>query len=119
MFSLGYGLMGWDLLNDDIYALNHFRHFITSGGLGLSYLIIMIIIGWIHTGRQLTSNIYTHLMVILMIVATLTRSLIPFYESHSSYMYMSSAILWALPFVIYMKVFFKFLVTPRADGILG
>lgn len=58
-------------------------------------------------------------MVILMIVATLIRSLIPFYEEYSSYMYMSSAVLWALPFVLYMKVFFKFLVTPRADGILG
>ncbi len=119
MFALGYGLMGWDLLNNDIYAMNHFRHFITSGGLGLSYLIIMIIIGWIHTGRHLTSNIYTHLMVIMMIVATLIRSLIPFYESYSSYMYIGSAILWAMPFAIYMKVFFKFLVSPRADGILG
>ena len=119
MLSLGYGLMGWDLLNDDIYALNHFRHFITSGGLGLSYLIIMIIIGWIHTGRHLTSNIYIHLMVVLMIVATFTRSLIPFFEEYSSFMYMSSAFLWAIPFVLYIKVFFKFLITPRADGILG
>ena len=119
MFALGYGLMGWDLLNDNIYALNHFRHFITSGGLGLSYLMIMIIIGWIHTGRHLTVNIYIHLMVILMIAATFIRSLIPFYEEYSTYMYMSSAILWAIPFVLYMKVFFKFLITPRADGILG
>jgi len=119
MLSLGYGLMGWDLLNDNIYALNHFRHFITSGGLGLSYLIIMIIIGWIHTGRHLTSNIYIHLMVVLMIVATFTRSLIPFFEEYSSFMYMSSAFLWAIPFVLYIKVFFKFLITPRADGILG
>lgn len=119
MFALGYGLMGWDLLNSDIYALNHFRHFITSGGLGLSYLIVMIIIGWIHTGRKLTSNIYTHLMVGMMIVATCMRSLIPFFQEYSAYMYMGSALLWALPFVLYMKVFFRFLVSPRADGILG
>jgi len=119
MFALGYGLMGWDLLNNDIYALNHFRHFITSGGLGLSYLIIMIIIGWIHTGRHLTSNIYTHLMIILMIIATLIRALIPFYEEYSSYMYMSSAVIWAIPFLIYIKLFFRFLLLPRADGILG
>ena len=110
MFALGYGLMGWDLLNNDIYAINHFRHFITSGGLGLSYLLIMIIIGWIHTGRHLTSNIYTHLMVILMIIATVIRSLIPFFDSYSSYMYMISAILWAVPFVIYIKVFFQIFI---------
>ncbi len=36
MLSLGYALMGWDILNNDINGLNHFRHFITSGGLGLA-----------------------------------------------------------------------------------
>ncbi|MDA7848119.1 NnrS family protein [Sulfurospirillum sp.] len=119
MFACGYGLMGWDLLNNNIYGLNHFRHFITSGGLGLSYIIVMIIVSWIHTGRHLTSNVYTHLMVLLMIIATLIRSLIPFYEGYSGYMYMCSALLWVVPFILYIKVFFKFLINPRADGILG
>jgi len=119
MLSAGYGLMGWDILNDNIYGVNHFRHFITSGGLGLSYLMIMIIIGWIHTGRQLTSNIYTHLMVLLMIVATGIRALIPFYEDYSSEAYLYSSLLWIVPFILYIKVFFRFLVTPRADGIKG
>lgn len=119
MFALGYGLMGWDLLNENIYAINHFRHFITSGGIGLSYIVIMIIIGWIHTGRHLTSNVNTHLMILLMIIATCIRSLIPFYEEYMSYMYMSSAILWTIPFILYIKQFYKFLLTPRADGILG
>jgi len=32
---------------------------------------------------------------------------------------MISALLWALPFLIYAKVFFRFLLTPRADGVLG
>ena len=119
MLSAGYGLMGWDILNDNIYGVNHFRHFITSGGLGLSYLMIMIIIGWIHTGRQLTSNIYTHSMVLLMIVATGIRALIPFYEDYSSEAYLYSSLLWIVPFILYIKVFFRFLVTPRADGIKG
>ncbi len=79
MFGLGYGLMGWNLLNGNIYVMSHFRHFITSGGLGLSYLIIMIIISWIHTGRYLTSNAYTHLMIVFMIIATFLRGLIPFF----------------------------------------
>jgi len=119
MFALGYGLMGWDILNSNVYGINHFRHFITSGGIGLSYLVIMIIIGWIHTGRKLTSNIYTHSMVVFMILATFIRGFIPFYEEYAFYMYMISALLWALPFLIYVKVFFRFLLTPRADGILG
>ena len=119
MLSAGYALMGWDILNDDIYGINHFRHFITSGGLGLAYLMIMIIIGWIHTGRHLTSNIYTHLMVILMILATLMRGLIPFFEEYMNQLYLWSSILWTVPFMIYIKVFFGFLVAPRADGIKG
>ena len=30
-----------------------------------------------------------------------------------------SSVVWALPFVFYVKVFFGFLVTPRADGVQG
>jgi len=119
MFGLGYALMGFDILNDDIYGINHFRHFITSGGLGLAYLMVMIIIGWIHTGRHLTSNIYTHLMVILIIIATLMRGLIPFFEEYISELYLYSSIIWVLPFMIYIKLFFRFLLEPRADGIKG
>ena len=119
LIGSGYALMGWDILNDDIYGINHFRHFITTGGYGLTYLMIMIIIGWIHTGRHLTSNIYTHLMVILIIVATLMRGLIPFFEAYTSELYLWSAIIWTIPFILYIKVFFGFLIAPRADGIKG
>ena len=119
MLSLGYALMGWDLLNPDIDAINHFRHFITSGAIGLSYMVVMIIIGTIHTGRHLTSNIYTHLMVGLIIVATLMRSLIPFFEDYMSELYLWSSIIWTIPFMIYIKVFFSFLMNPIADGIKG
>lgn len=119
MLSAGYALMGWDLLNSDIYGINHFRHFITSGGIGLAYLMVLITIGWIHTGRHLTSNIYTHLMVILIIAAACMRSLIPFFEEYSMWLYLWSSIVWAIPFALYIKVFFKFLVSPRADGIKG
>jgi len=119
MLCMGYALMGWDLLNSDIYGVNHFRHFITSGGIGLAYIIVMIIIGWVHTGRHLTSNIYTHLMVGLIIVATFMRGFIPFFPEYMSEMYLYSSIVWAIPFMIYIKVFFHFLFTPRADGIQG
>lgn len=119
MLSAGYALMGWDLLNSDIYGINHFRHFITSGCIGLAYLMVLITIGWIHTGRHLTSNIYTHLMVILIIAAACMRSLIPFFEEYSMWLYLWSSIVWAIPFALYIKVFFKFLVSPRADGIKG
>jgi len=37
LLGVGYMFMGWDILNDDISGINHFRHFITTGG--ISYLI--------------------------------------------------------------------------------
>ncbi len=119
LLAVGYGLIGWDILDKDISGINHFRHFITTGGIGLAYLVIMIIISWIHTGRHLTSNIYTHLMVLFIIIATFMRGFIQFFEQYTSELYLWSAIVWTLPFAIYIKLFFKFLVTPRADGIKG
>jgi len=119
LMAAGYILMGWDLLDESIYGINHFRHFITSGAIGLSYLMVMIIISWIHTGRKLVADRYSHLMVGLMIFATVLRSVIPFYEQYSFELYLYSSILWTLPFIIYIKVFYKFLFHPRADGIKG
>ncbi|MCW8837562.1 MAG: NnrS family protein, partial [Thiovulaceae bacterium] len=119
LLSLGYFLMGWDILNPNIDALNHFRHFITAGGIGLSYVVIMLIITWIHTGRKLTSNIHTHLMVLFIIIATFMRGAVPFYEEYSKELYIYSSIIWSIPFLIYIKEFFKFLINPRADGIKG
>ncbi|MFA7499719.1 MAG: NnrS family protein [Sulfurimonas sp.] len=119
MISAGYALMGWAILNNKIEQISHFRHFVTSGGFGLAYLMVVIIISWIHTGRHLTSSIYTHLMVGFIVVATLMRGVIPFFEEHAATLYQLSSIIWTLPFILYIKVFFKFLVAPRADGIKG
>lgn len=119
MLSAGYALMGWDILANSAANTSSFRHFITSGGYGLAYLMVMIIISWIHTGRHLTSNIYTHLMVGLLVLATLMRGVIPFYTEYAQTLYILSAIVWTLPFMLYIKLFFGFLKAPRADGVKG
>ncbi len=118
MMALGYAFMGYALLTNG-EGINHFRHFITSGGIGLAYLMVMIIVSFVHTGRHLIFNIWTHLMVGLMIIATLMRALIPFFEEYSSFLYLSSSIVWVVPFVIYIGLFFRYLVNPRADGVKG
>ena len=118
-FGLGYALMGWAILNGDIQNISSFRHFITSGGYGLAYLMVMIIISWIHTGRHLSANIYTHTMVGLIILATFMRASVPFFEEYSAELYLYASLIWAIPFMLYIKIFFKFLLSPRADGIQG
>ncbi|MDN5103133.1 NnrS family protein [Aliarcobacter butzleri] len=117
--AFGYLFLAYDYLNDEIYGINHFRHFLTTGTFGLVFYIVMIIISTIHTGRKIFTNIWLNLGVILIIMATLIRSLIPFYEEYLIQAYILSSILWAFAFIIYMKIFFPFLLSKRADGIKG
>lgn len=117
--AFGYLFLAYDYLNDEIYGINHFRHFLTTGTFGLVFYIVMIIISTIHTGRKIFTNIWLNLGVILIIIATLIRSLIPFYEEYLIQAYILSSILWAFAFIIYMKIFFPFLVSKRVDGIKG
>jgi len=119
LIAIGYILIGWDILNSNIDGINHFRHFITTGGIGISYLLIMMIISWIHTGRNLTANLNTHIMIISMVFATLSRGIIPFYQEHAMSLYIISTLFWIVAFLVYIKQFFHFLLTPRADGIKG
>lgn len=119
LMVMGYGFLGYDYINDEIYALNHFRHFLTTGVYGLVFYLVMVIISTIHTGRHLFTNFYTTLGVILIITATLIRVFIPYYEEFTIQAYIVSSILWAIPFLIYMKIFFPFLLNKRADGIPG
>lgn len=119
LMACGYGFIGYDYLNDELSSLNHFRHFLTTGVFGLVFYIVMIIISTIHTGRHLFSNLWIALGVVLIVCATLIRSFIPYYENLMIEAYILSSILWALPFIFYMKIFFPFLLKKRADGIPG
>lgn len=119
LMACGYAFIGYDYLNDNLYALNHFRHFLTSGVFGLVFYIVMIIISTIHTGRYLFSNFWIAFGVFLIVIATLIRSFIPYYETYMIEAYILSSILWVLPFIFYMKIFFPYLLSPRADGIPG
>ena len=119
LMALGYGFLGFDYLNDEIFALNHFRHFLTSGVFGMVFYVVMIVISIVHTGRLLFTNIWLNIGFILIILSTFIRSFIPYYEEFTMIAYISSSILWAIPFIIYMKIFFPYLLNKRADGIPG
>ncbi|WP_228254709.1 NnrS family protein [Halarcobacter bivalviorum] len=117
--AIAYAFLAYDYLNEELYALNHFRHFLTTGTFGLVFYVVMIVVSTIHTGRKLFTNIWTNLGVVLIVLATFIRALIPFYQEHSSLAYLVSSFFWALAFLIYMKIFFPFLLSKREDGIKG
>ena len=118
MTAIGYLFMSGNYIFS-LNSLNHFRHFLTTGSFGMVFYIVMIIVSTIHTGRPIFTNKYLNIGLFLIILATFIRAFIPFYESYIIEAYIVSSILWAIPFIIYMKIFFPYLLSPRADGIKG
>lgn len=119
MLSLGYTSMGWAILSGHFEYISSLRHLVSSGGYGLAFVMVMIIVSWIHTGRHLEANLSTHSMVVLIVIAAFVRASVAFFEEYAMMLYTFSWILWTLPFIIYIKEFFPFLLAPRADGIKG
>lgn len=118
MTAIGYLFMAGNYIFS-LNSLNHFRHFLTTGSFGMVFYIVMIIVSTIHTGRPIFTNKYLNIGLLLIILATFIRAFIPFYESYIIEAYIVSSILWAIPFIIYIKIFFPYLLNPRADGIKG
>lgn len=119
LMALGYGFMGYDILNDKIYAINHFRHFLTTGAFGLAFFVVMVIISYVHTGRVLKASFSVIIGVVLIVTATILRVSIAYFPEYSNSLYMYSSILWIIPFILYIKQFFPYLLAKRADGIKG
>ncbi|WP_418186163.1 NnrS family protein [Aliarcobacter vitoriensis] len=118
MTAVGFLFLGFNYLFE-LNVLNHFRHFLTTGTFGMVFYVVMIIVSTIHTGRTIFTNWALTLGLILIILATFIRAFIPYYYEYMILAYIVSSILWAIPFIIYMKIFFPFLLSARADGIKG
>ena len=119
LMATGYALMGVDYLYDGIYGLNHFRHFLTTGAFGLAIFMVMVIVATVHTGNRLTVSPWIVLGMALIVCATVVRGVIAFFPQSSQTLYMTSALLWAAPFVIYSVRFSRMLSSPRVDGLPG
>ena len=120
MMSLGYGLIGWDYLVPEVYAINHFRHLLTLGSLGMAYFMVLVIVSHLHTGRDFIPSNWIGFGALLILVATILRGIaIPFVGNIASWGYMLSSILWVLPFIGFLIIYGKWLQQPRADGLPG
>ncbi|PIE44201.1 MAG: nitrite reductase [Gammaproteobacteria bacterium] len=116
LMATGYGTMGFDHLYNGLYGINHFRHFLTTGVIGLSFYMVMVIVATVHTGRSLQANIWIDIGVWLIIAATLTRTMMLFFIQYANLMYLVSAWLWGSAFLLYLVRFYPVLSTPRPDG---
>ncbi len=121
LIAIGYGLIGYNYLIGLQYNTNDFLHVLTSGAWTLSFYLVMIVVSTVHTGRDISkerSN-WVCISIALILLATLMRTSVAFYPEYASILYTSSAIVWALPFIIYIKIYFKWLLSPRVDGLPG
>jgi len=121
LLAIGYGLMGYNYLIGIQYNNNDFLHVLTSGAWTLTFYLVMIVVTTVHTGRDISKerNNWVSFSIFLILLATLMRTSVAFYPEYASTLYMSSAVVWSLPFIIYIKIYFKWLLSPRVDGMPG
>ncbi len=120
LFGAGYGLMGWDALQENVQMSAHFRHFLTMGALGLAYFIVLMVVSHIHTGRPLTRLGWLKVGVGLITAATLIRGLvIPAFPEMQNGLYVLAGLLWTGAFIGYWWRYHTWLTHPRADGLPG
>uniref|UniRef100_UPI0025F273A7 NnrS family protein n=1 Tax=Sulfurovum sp. TaxID=1969726 RepID=UPI0025F273A7 len=118
---IGYALIGYNYLTGLHYYNGDLLHMLTSGAWTLSFYLVMIVITIVHTGRDIAKerNVWICISIALIIISAFLRTAVAFYPTYAIPLYMTSAVVWSLPFAIYIKKYFKWLVSPRADGIPG
>lgn len=116
--AIGFIFLGFNYLFE-LNVTNHFRHFLTTGSFGMVFYLIMIIVTTVHTARDVFTSLVITLGFVFIIIATFLRAFVPFFLEYSIELYILSSIFWSLPFIIYIKVFFPFLLNKRVDGLKG
>ncbi len=118
LMGVGYISIGLSFFYD-IGSVSTYKHFLTIGAFGVAFFMVLVIVSYIHTGRHLKATWFVSLGVLSLIGSTFIRVAVNFYPEHSIGFYVLSSFLWVLSFSLYYWKFYKFLLTPRADGIKG
>ena len=121
LISIGYGLIGYNYLTGINYNNGDLLHILTSGAWTLSFYLVMVVITIVHTGRDISKerDSWICLSIGFILLATLLRTMVAFYPEYAMGLYLGSAIIWSLPFIIFIWRYFGWLVAPRVDGIKG
>ncbi len=93
-------------------------HLAFMGGLGLGVLAVFTIAGLRHTGRPLGTSVPVRIAFLAMVAATLLRALpelglMPFPPGSP---YAVPALLWAVAFLLWLKVYWPYLSRPGIAG---
>ena len=116
--ALGYALLGTASLFE-LGNKSDFRHFLTTGAFSLTFFMVMVIIAYVHTGREIVSNAWIATGFTLLFFATLVRVGAFLVQEYYIGMIFLSSILYVVPFILYFFKTKAFLLSPRFDGIKG
>jgi len=121
VISIGYGMIGYNDLAGKPWYIGDLLHILTAGAWTLSFYLVMIVITIVHTGRDIAKerSLWICFSVGLILIAAALRTAVSFYPAYMQTLMIASALIWSLPFAIYIRRYFPWLLSPRADGIPG
>ena len=118
--ALGLAALGLDTLFFGQAALEA-RHALTMGAAGHALLLVFIVAGLRHTGRELVIPNPALVAVGLISLATTLRVLTPYVcpDYYAGISVIAASVFWAAAFAAYLFAFIPILTAPRRDGVAG
>lgn len=118
--AMGFLGLGLSMLFDWPIA-NGARHFLTTGSMGLALFLVMVVAGFVHTGRNLLFQPWIGVAAISLLLSTLLRAAVVFPQFTQFYipLIVAAAAFWCLAFGLYFLNFFRPLTQPAVDGRTG
>lgn len=115
----GYLGLGVAYLADMSY-LSYARHALTVGAFGGAFLIVMVVVAFVHTGRKVSFDSRIALAAFLLLGALAVRVAGAFGGFFAGGLaHGVSALLFAASFIVYYYRFKEYLKNRRADGVAG
>lgn len=110
-------LLGLALTVQDPAAGKNVIHLLATGAIGGMILAMMSRVSLGHTGRPLEVPRYLALAFALIMLAAVTRALLPLAAPGMTLLWWQlSAVLWIVVFAIFLYRYLPILTRPRADG---
>lgn len=115
--SVGVGLSMSALVAIGVPVGSSALHLITVGGIGLLTIGMMARVSLGHTGRPIFVGTRVAVAFSAVALAAVVRALGPLLEpSRTSTWWWGAAALWAFGFALFVWMYARILITPRADG---
>lgn len=95
-------------------------HALTVGGIGGMIIGMIARVSLGHSGRPLVPHkLMAYGFALLLIAAVVRAFLVAVFPSSLVFLFAISAIIWVIPFCIFVVLYYRILTTPRPDGRIG